>query len=349
MRTDATSRAPFQSLRTGPLWATLLTTAAIACSQTGSSGSEPTPTDLPDGMATTPALAFALDSGVDNPAVDGLAIRGGWARLEPTEGVYDFSSIDQPLTLVAAAAKKATLHVLASGYAQVTPTWLAAAGVQYYTGLRGSEPVPWDAVYLKKWSNFLTKLAEHLRGSPNGARIVHVTVAVPVPEMNLFACQNGFLDGKSIPYDRAKYLAAWQQMIDAYQTAFPTIQRWISAPQNGICLRDNDTQFFREVMTYALSRDATHHGLFAADLSAQGSARMQPYVDLASQAQMSFQPVAAFTNDPNGWVKGSLQQLYCSGLKLGGRYFEVYASDLTSSDPAVQAAITAIHQPTLCP
>lgn len=335
----------------GALLALLLALGAAACSEPPSASGNPTdPPPLPAPSPTTPTvLAFALDSGVTNPQVDGLAIRTSWARLEPTEGRYDWTSLDSMLAQVAAANKKATLHILGSGYAQVTPSWLMAAGAQFYNGFKGPDPVPWDPVFLQKWSNFLPKLAEHLRTSGGDAVLLNMTVAVPVPEMNLFSCKNGMLDGNSIAYDRAKYLAAWKQMVDLYQTNFPAVNRMISAPQNGICLADNDTQFFTELMRYAQGKDAVHHYIFAADLSAQGSARTQPYLSLAPPATLSFQPVAAYTNDPNHWVKGTMLQLYCSGLKLGGTYFEVYASDLSSSDPAVQQGISAIHQPSLCP
>lgn len=333
------------------LLAMLFALGAAACSgpPTQSSTPEGAPPPPPASPATPTVLAFALDSGVTNTQVDGLAIRTSWARLEPSEGRYDWTALDSALAQVAAANKKATLHVLGSGYAQVTPSWLMAAGVQFYSGLKGADPVPWDAVFLQKWSSFLPKLAEHLRTSGGDAVLLNMTIAVPVPEMNLFSCRNGLLDGSTIAYDRAKYLAAWMQMVDLYQANFPMVNRMLSAPQNGICFADNDTQFFTDLMRYAQSKDAAHHFIFAADLSAQGSARTQPYLGLAPPATLSFQPVAAYTNDPNHWVKGSLLQLYCSGLKLGGTYFEVYASDLNSTDPAVQQGISAIHQPSLCP
>lgn len=328
----------------------LFSLSAAACGESSPASNPPSGTPPPpSGTATPTVLAFALDSGVTDAKVDGLAIRTSWARLEPTEGRYDWTALDSTLAEVAAAKKKATLHVLGSGYAQVTPSWLMAAGVQFYNGFKGPDPVPWDPVFLQKWGNFLPKLAEHLRATGGDSVLLNMTVAVPVPEMNLFSCRNGMLDGNSIAYDRAKYMAAWTQMVDLYQANFPQVNRFISAPQNGICLADNDTQFFTELMRYAQGKDATHHFIFAADLSAQGSARTQPYLSLAPPASLSFQPVAAYTNDPNHWVKGTLLQLYCSGLKLGGTYFEVYASDLSSTDSAVQQGISAIHQPSLCP
>ena len=39
--------------------------------------------------------------------------------------------------------------------------------------------------------------------------------------------------------------------------------------------------------------------------SVKGSARVQRDLDLAPPAAIYFQPVAAYTNDPNHWVKGS--------------------------------------------
>jgi hypothetical protein len=304
----------------------------------------------PDGALPSPqAQAFALDNGVENAGMDGVAIRLAWSRLEPTEGSYSFTQLDDALAKVAAARKAATLHIFGSVAQAATPSWLKTAGAQFYTANGRTDPVPWDSVYLTKWAAFLPKLAEHLSQTGSLALVTRISITVPVPEMNLFSCTRGLLDSSSIPFDRAKYLATWKQMIDVYQSAFPSITKLISAPQNGICLNDGDTKFFREVMDYALSKDGKRFGVFAADLSALGSARIQPYADLSSRTTISFQPVAAFSNDPNRWVKGTLLELYCAGLKLGGSYFEVYSADLSNPDPAVQQAIGAIHDPSRCP
>jgi len=300
-----------------------------------------------------PGRAFALDNGVDNPKVDGLAVRLGWSGLEPQEGTYDFTRLDTVLAAVKAQNKKATLHVAATEFQGATPTWLEAAGAKFYTySFRGrpptKEPVPWDPVYLAKWSAFLPKLAEHLKASGYLALVENASIAVPEPEMNLVGCANGMLDGASVPFDRSQYLAAWKQMVDLYHSVLPTVNKLVSAPQNGICGLDNDKEFYRNLMDYALAKDAPRFWLFAADLSAKGSDRVQTYADYEGKASIGFQPVAAFTSDPNHWVKGSLLDLYCSGLKMGAVYFEVYSADLANQDPAVQQAISAIHTPTSC-
>lgn len=332
----------------------LLGSASLAgCSDGTESGSTLPAADMataPDAAQPSPqAQAFALDNGVDNAAMDGVAIRLAWSRLEPTEGSYSFTQLDDTLSKVAAARKAATLHVFGAVAQAATPGWLKTAGAQFYTANGRTDPIPWDPVYLAKWAAFLPKLAEHLTQAGTLALVTRISITVPVPEMNLFSCQRGLLDSSTIAFDRAKYLAAWKQMIDVYQSAFPTTTKLLSAPQNGICLNDGDTKFFHEVMDYALSKDGKGFGMFAADLSALGSARIQPYTDLSSRASISFQPVAAFSNDPNNWVKGTLLSLYCAGLKLGGTYFEVYSADLNNPDPAVQQAIGAIHDPSRCP
>ena len=238
-----------------------------------------------------------------------------------------------------------------------TPTVLLSVLLSLASATAGAQtPPPARNVTLddviksaREYNRDLRAAKEHLTQAGTASLVTRISITVPVPEMNLFSCTRGLLDSASIPFDRAKYLAAWKQMVDVYQSAFPTTAKLISAPQNGICLNDGDTKFFREVMDYALSKDAQHFGMFAADLSAVGSARVQPYVDLSSRAAISFQPVAAFSNDPNRWVKGTMLELYCAGLKLGGSYFEVYSADLTNADPAVQQGIGAIHDPSRCP
>jgi len=75
--------------------------------------------------------------------------------------------------------------------------------------------------------------------------------AATAAEMSLFPCNRGALV-PGVGYDRAAYLAAWKQTIDAYEAAFPSVRKLVSAPVDVICAPDRDPSFYREVMGYAL-------------------------------------------------------------------------------------------------
>ena len=275
----------------------------------------------------------------------------GWGELEPEEGVYRWGAIDGAAKAAARAGKKVTLHVLPL---PLPPPWLAQAGATMYdaTSPRGqaeSVPVPWDAVYLATFSGFLQTLARHLRDAGLARSIAAVSVAAPVPEMSLFPCNRGALV-PGVGYDRAAYLAAWTQMIDAYEAAFPSVRKLVSAPVDVICAPDRDPSFYREVMGYALPRGS--FWLFAADLNANGSRRMTPYKDMIGRASLAYQTIWSAAADPahrmEGRYPGNLEQAVCRGLADGARHFELYPVDILSSNATLQAAVAAVHSPRSC-
>lgn len=274
-------------------------------------------------------------------SVDGLAYRVLWSSLEPSAGSYDWTALDAAFAIVRQQGKKITIHVGPSAVG--LPGWLGSQGMVSYTytgpqGLR-TDPVPWDDVYLSRYREFVAALGAHVQATGNMDLIESVSDPVPVPEMTIVGCQNGQLTG-GIAYSRSQYLAAWQTTISAYASAFPGIRLFVSAPVGFICLNDgNEGQaFYADVMRYAssLTGDAA---VFAADLTALGSQRMQQAGSISGPAAIGLQTIWSYTNDPNDRMQGTLTDAVCRGWTLGARYFEIYQSDLSSADASVQAAI----------
>jgi hypothetical protein len=93
--------------------------------------------------------------------VDGYVLRTEWATLEPADGVFDFTIIDNILAKLAPFNQKLSL-MLASG---VLPTWLnSLPGVVTYTA--GSPavtlPVPWNPTVQERYRLLLVALSNHL-------------------------------------------------------------------------------------------------------------------------------------------------------------------------------------------
>lgn len=305
---------------------------------TGSTGAAPRVFALMDrGASAASLLQYAQRSNVD-----GLAWRGSWSDLEPSAGRYEWQRLDAALDTARATGKGLTVHVM--GSLGAAPTWLAGLGAQTYTysAPYGSvtDPIPWDAVFLARYGQFVGEMAEHMAARGDAARVTAVSVTVPVPEMSLLGCRDGRLTGGTT-YTRANYLQAWKSSVERMATAFPTQTVFISAPVATICQPDTDGRaFYTDVMDHALGLSAKA-AIFAADLNAEGSQRLEQVADgVRARAAIAFQTIWSATNDPQGRMRGSLKTAVCKGLAAGAKYFEIYQADLDNADAAVQEAIS---------
>lgn len=95
----------------------------------------------------------------DKPFVDGYVLRTEWATLEPADGVFDFTIIDNILAKLPAGQKLSLM--VASG---VLPTWLnTVAGVTTWTaGSPGAtRPISWNAAAQERYRLLLAALGDH--------------------------------------------------------------------------------------------------------------------------------------------------------------------------------------------
>lgn len=105
--------------------------------------------------------SFGNESALDNNQVKGSLIRVKWSDIEPNEGVYDFSTIDQFLIAIKSRNLKWSLGIIAGGD---SPDWLIDSfGVEYFE-INGFDnttkriPKIWDSKVNEK----LTYLAQAL-------------------------------------------------------------------------------------------------------------------------------------------------------------------------------------------
>lgn len=105
-----------------------------------------------------------VSTAVNSPLVDIVQAQFGWDDLNPSEGVYDFSIVENFIRTCDPHGKKAAFGVLTS------PSW--PAWVQAKPGQRSAPdggpssfvlPVFWDTPYLTAWSAFITALAAEYR------------------------------------------------------------------------------------------------------------------------------------------------------------------------------------------
>lgn len=122
---------------------------------------------------------YALDSGAgtiingvsmrdasvrDVPFVDGYVLRTDWATLEPSNGVFSFTIIDNIFTKLP-ANQKLSLIVFGSP----APWLIALPGVTTWTAGSPSvtAPLPWDAITQERFRLLMVALGSHLvNGTP---------------------------------------------------------------------------------------------------------------------------------------------------------------------------------------
>lgn len=107
----------------------------------------------------------------DHPFVAGFVARPGWSDLEPSAGVFDFSSVDDVLPRLASNGQRLTLQILGAEPAHVMPdatdTWTWFDPNPRHTGdcsdADGCErPLPWDPGALARQEALVTALANHM-------------------------------------------------------------------------------------------------------------------------------------------------------------------------------------------
>jgi hypothetical protein len=332
--------------------------AVVSPTPTPSPTPSPAPTPTPTAAAS--GAVFALMDPGDNAAtfqvylakgdVAGLAWRATWAMVEPADGAWDWTRLDAALDAASSAGKRVTIHIGASGGGW--PTWLTAAGARTYSGTTVvgttvTDPVPWDNVFLARYDRLVRQLAGHIAGRGQTALVEAVSVGAPVSEMSLVACSAGTLGtgATSTPYSRAQYLTAWTSSANSLLSAFPGKTVVVSAPVAQICAPDGDgAAFYSELMT-----PLSGASVFAADLNALGSQRYAQVAASLRSRPLLLQTIWSSTNDPTNRMQGTLSSAVCAGRTLGARYFELYKSDLDSSDAALVNAVRQARGTVACP
>jgi hypothetical protein len=113
-----------------------------------------------------------------NPNVDGALLNFTWTQLEPSQGVFAWSTIDSAIAPWASAGKHVGIRVFTAGRAgwkepfydgtaaQATPSWVFDDGARSVSESDGSVyPVYWDSAYLSDYKAFVAALAGRYDGN----------------------------------------------------------------------------------------------------------------------------------------------------------------------------------------
>ncbi len=200
----------------------------------------------PRAAAQVPRGVFSLstsgnacsDTVLANSDVTGVSIRYGWADLEPTEGVFNWTFLDSEVARVAAAGKLALLRI---GTMSGRPAWVTTdvqrAGGKFFTfddnGVTTSIPVFWDPTYLVKKKAMIAALGKHFTNNPAVAIVSASFANATSEDWNVPHTGTDIVNWFAVGYTSAKMLDAGKQIIDATMAAFPNQYVTLAIGGNG--------------------------------------------------------------------------------------------------------------------
>ena len=154
---------------------------------------------------------------VARPYVSGLSVRTYWGEIERQEGRFDWSFFDETVRIARDAGKRVFLRVM-NGTG--TPEWVWQAGAQRYEPRDRSvahAPVPWDEVFLQKWTAFIAAFGARYDGE---AGVDLVAMCMPAGQWA------EIFHPRTLPavpgYSYERFIAAHTRVLDAYAAAFPS-------------------------------------------------------------------------------------------------------------------------------
>ncbi len=167
-----------------------------------------------------------------NQFVEGVVVRFPWSQIQLAEDNLDFSKIDEALAWCKLHHKMLILEIPSTGLTN-TPNWLNDSDVKFITYKDKSQRtqkmvLPWDDVYLARWSNFLLALGKKYDGNPyihsvsiTGGGFDTNTSILPnnLDEVS----QKEFMTNLNTNYKLSQKTVVenWKFMVDSFAKAFP--------------------------------------------------------------------------------------------------------------------------------
>src|SRR3989344_6818544 len=195
---------------------------------------------------------------ITNPNIDAIFASSQWDKIEISDNVSDWSSIDRYVEEAAKAGKKVSIGVRA-GIA--TPQWVYDLGAssflykedQYYAKndfcIEKKIPLPWDPIFLAKWKEFIGAFGNRYANNPAISHIKITVVndrtletmlpkakgqVVTDPDSGTSCTMyNDIANWQNAGYTRVKVKNAWKEMADAFALSFPNHQLSVMVPKAG--------------------------------------------------------------------------------------------------------------------
>jgi hypothetical protein len=298
--------------------------------------------------------------------------------MEPSEGNFDFSFLDGQVQAAAAAGKTASISFVAG---LDTPSWVYAAGAAPFATSVAQKydsnfcqpiqvPVPWDSVFLQKWTAFVQAMGAHYGGNATISKI-HITginnhneeTSLPAETGETIqgfhgqSCQtnNDVQQWMSIGYTSALVKNAWSQIASAFSSSFPKakiapmVHPGGFPPINDSGQPDsNGAQFQDEIIPVGIAQ-------FGQQFALQNNGLSKGFADpsivaVAATTTTGYQMLFDVTNDNTCRMnhgnspcdpRMDLQGAINNGIQSGGTWVEIYQVDILN--PSLSDIIAAAH------
>lgn len=295
----------------------------------------PTPAREPHGLYVIGGTSYLTD-----PNFNGVRSEVRWNDgVNPSDGVYDFTRIDNLMNPALNGGKQIGLSVR---ILSDVPAWVQALGgitMYSYDGGNGAVPfvLPWDTVARPKIIAFITALCQHYDGKMYyivmGGMGFRTETYMPTPE------QLGI--GMSDADYMALYVTSSNGLIDVYQSNLASTVFIMAGgiPNAAATAVSSITSIFNHGLTYS------HFGTMQWGLSASSSNRflINKWIQDNPAHAGGFQMNGASDGSVGGNVCGSLVPPQCTpdnslslaldnAVNLSGQFVEVYGADALNSN-----------------
>lgn len=284
----------------------------------------------------------------NSPAIAGANLEWSWADIEPTEGHYNWTKVDQDINVWTSKGKAVILRFATGGQIKwsgsvegsYTPPWVFDTyGVPRVTEINGTVfPVYWNPLYLQKLSDFVKAAAARYDNNPYVAAV------------QIGIGQGGETEPDGAASNNPHQLQLWQQYGYTNALWWQTVQEivgiytaaWNHTPLvlmvTSTFLQDHDKYYTRTLVEkYAVS---------------QGLLLQINSLDDSMPTSL-LNGMGLYTTTIEEQKQSALDSGYPAlhdvkhAIELGARYVLVFASDLAS--PANADALAYAQQYTAAP
>lgn len=209
--------------------------------------------------------------------IKGGALRISWSLIEPIEGDFDWSFLENEILTAQNAEKKVTIYIH-TGYGG-TPEWVYDAGAQKYFYIDENQnhdtfgktlyfPFPWDAIYLEKWKKFIQEFGNQFGNNTTISYVRGATESI-TNGWNLPKKDANDNDWNFYNYTPTLLLNAMKDVLDEFMSAFPNTPHWaevgpikFEAETSG----NSKVHVANEITNYGLQNYASRFGLWREDV-----------------------------------------------------------------------------------
>lgn len=324
-----------------------------------------------------PGQPFAPEV-LNNPNVDGVALRFRWNWLEPRDGSYDWSRLDNQIGQAASHGKKVSISIV-PGWG--TPDWVYEAGAARYTfmfspggGMMGcreaSIPVPWDSIFMAKWGEFVRAAGAHYDSNPTLVSMKLLGINANTPEMILphagpwSKCPKSdqIANWQRAGYTRTRLVETWHSLANLWSGAFPHKGLVLELVPGGMPPIGDDGQVSarvnpngdvlatQEIVSLAVRTLGPQLIVQNDGLSGYWNWEMIPQLSQRG-VTVGYQMLWAATGDRQCRMnrgqqpcdpQTALAAAVNRGIETGARYLEIYPIDIRN--PALQGIIADAHR-----